>query len=170
MTTWGSRLHQAIWAALAVAGLGLALLLVTAWIMYLTTSAPDLVAAYQVGEEPWTSIGMMLTLIGAGACLLLAAVATLVRFDLVRIVLLVPTVVLAFGWWAAALGLIGFADFTGPDPVDFAFRFPIPAGVGLLLPALAAAVLALSADPERLPPVRMRPVHDEPRLPTDHVE
>jgi hypothetical protein len=39
----------------------------------------------------------------------------------------------------------------------------VPATVGLLLPAAAIAILAMSADPERRPPLRLRPVHDEPQ-------
>jgi hypothetical protein len=162
MATWLSRLHRLVWLALAVAFAGLALLLVTAWIMFLTTSAGDLVAAYRAGEEPWTSIGVALALAGATAGIILGATATILRWDLVRIVLLVPVAMLGFAWWAAALGLVGFPDFAGPDPIGFAFGFPLPAAIGLLLPAAAVAVLALSADPERLPPVRLRPVHDEP--------
>jgi hypothetical protein len=163
MATWRERLHQLTWATLAVAGLGLALLLTTAWIVFLTTPAGDLVAAFQAGEEPWTTIGLLLTLAGASGTVLLGTVGTLVRLDLVRAVLLIPPVVVAAGWWAAAVDLVRYPDFAGPDPVGFAFDFPIPAAVGLLLPAVAIAVLAMSADPERRPPVRMRPVHDEPR-------
>ena len=163
MATWRERLHQLTWATLAVAGLGLALLLTTAWIVFLTTPAGDLVAAYQADEEPWTTIAVLLILAGATGTLLLGTLGTIVRLDLVRTVLLIPPVAVGAGWWAAALDLVRYPDFTGPDPVGFAFGFPVPVAVGLLLPAVAIAILAMSADPERRPPVRLRPVHDEPR-------
>jgi hypothetical protein len=163
MAKWRTRLQQLTWTALAVAGLGMALLLTTAWIVFLTTPAGDLVAAYQAEEEPWTAIGVVLTLAGATGTVVLGVVGTLARTDLVRGVLLIPPIAVAAGWWAAALDLVRYPDFIGPDPVGFAFDFPVPAAVGLLLPAVAIAILAMSADPERRPPVRLRPVHDEPR-------
>lgn len=163
MANWRMRLDQLTWAAVAIAGLGLALVLTTAWIVFLTTSAGDLVIAYRAGEEPWTSIGVVMTLTGATASVVLGTIGTLARLDLVRTVLLIPPLVVAAGWWAAAIDLVSYPDFVGPDPVGFAFTLPIPAGIGLLLPAIAAVILSLSANPERRPPVRLRPVHDEPR-------
>lgn len=157
------RLEQATWAAVAVAGAGLALLLTTAWVLFLTTNVGDLVAAYNAREEPWTTIGVVLTLLGATATALFAAAGTLARFDLVRSILLVPPAAVVLGWWAAAVGLLDYPGFNGPDPIGFAFAFPIPAAIGLLVPAAVIVVLAEIDEPERRPPVRMRPVHDEPR-------
>ena len=85
----------------------------------------------------------------------------------------IVSLALVIAWWAAALGLVGYPGFDGPDPAGFAFSEPIPAVVGLLFPSLGIAALSMSADPERdllfvptgdperLPPVRMRPVHDD---------
>ncbi len=164
---WRDRTDQLIWVALAIGALGLALLLTTTWIIFLTTAAGDLVSAYQVGEEPWTSIALVLVLAGATATVGVGAIGTLARMDLVRTVLLIFPVLVAIAWWAAALDLVRYPGFRGPDPVGFAFTLPIPAAVGLLLPAIGAAVLAMSADPERRPPLRMRPVHDEPNPPRE---
>ncbi len=161
MAKWRERLHLLTWTTLAVAGVGLALLLTTAWIVFLTTPAPDLVAAYRADEEPWTTIGVILTLAGATGTVLLGVVGTLARLDLVRGVLLIPPLAVAGGWWAAAMDLVRYPDFIGPDPIGFAFDLPVPVTVGLLLPAVAIAILAMSADPERRAPVRLRPVHDE---------
>jgi hypothetical protein len=166
-THWRDRLHLLIWVALATGGIGLALLLTTTWMIFLTTSAGDLVAAYRVGQEPWTSIAIVLVLVGATATVALGGIGTLARLDLVRAVLLIFPVLVAVAWWAAALDVVRYPGFRGPDPVGFAFSLPIPAAVGLLLPALGAAVLAMSADPERRPPLRMRPVHDESSPPRE---
>jgi len=167
---WRGRLDLLTWASLAIGGLGLALLLTTAWIAFLTTSAGDLVAAYRSDQEPWTGIAIVLALVGFTATALLGALGTLARLDLVRGVLLVLPLALAVAWWVAALGLVAYPGFSGPDPVGFAFSEPIPAAVGLLLPALGIAALAMSADPERQPPVRLRPVHREPRPPREPDE
>jgi len=162
MTTLRMRLEQLTWAAVVVATAGLALLLTTAWVLFLTTNVGDLVAAYNAREEPWTSIGIVLTLVGATAAALFAAAGTLSRFDLVRSVLLVLPAAVLLGWWAAAVDLVDYPDFSGPDPIGFAFAFPIPTAIGLLVPAAVMIVLAEIDEPERRPPVRMRPVHDEP--------
>jgi hypothetical protein len=161
VTQLRARLEQATWTSVVVAGLGLALLLTTAWVLFLTTDVGNLVDAYQAREEPWTSIGVVLTLVGASAAALFAAAGTLARVDLVRSVLLIPPVVVALGWWAAAVDLVNYPGFAGPDPIGFAFAFPIPAAVGLLVPAAVMIVLAEIDAPERRPPLRMRAVHDQ---------
>lgn len=155
------RVEQLTWAFVAIAGLGLALMLTTAWVNFLTTDVGNLIAAYEAREEPWTSIAVVLSLVGATGAALMGAAGTLARLDLVRSILLVPPSLVIAGWWAAAMAIVDYPGFVGPDPIGFAFRFPIPAAVGLLVPAAVIIVLAEIDEPERRPPLRMRPVHEE---------
>jgi hypothetical protein len=77
------------------------------------------------------------------------------------LMLLVLPVWLALAWWSAALGILRYPGLRHADPLRFAHSEPVVAAFALLLPAVAAAVLALSADPDRPRRVRLRPVHDQ---------
>jgi hypothetical protein len=161
MTSPFRRLAQLLWAALAVVGTGLSMLVVTAWVVFLTTDRTTLVDGYWARREPWTSLGVALGVAGSTAAVPLGLMGTVWRRDLVRTLLMVPPIGLVVAWWLAALGAVPFPGFIGPDPIGFAYERPIVGAVALVLPAVAAAVLALSADPDRPARVRMRPVHPE---------
>jgi hypothetical protein len=56
MATFANRLRLIVDLGLALLALGLAGLLVLAWIQYIRTPGLSLVDAYWVGREPWTSL------------------------------------------------------------------------------------------------------------------
>jgi hypothetical protein len=156
-----SRLRVPTWASLVLIGLGLAVLIVICWIYFLRTPGSDLIDGYWAKPEPWSSAGLVLGIAGASATVLLATVATLLRADIVRVLLLLPPIGLALAWWAAALGILRYPGLRHADPLRFAHAEPVVAAFALLLPAVAVAVVALSADPDRPRRVRLRPVHDQ---------
>lgn len=165
MNSLHQRLDRSVWIGLGIVGLGGATLLVNAWIEYLTTPDISLIDAYWIGREPWTSIGAWLVIGGASLALLAAAVAVAMRGDWLRRLLMVGVLALPTGWWAVALGAIPFPRYTAPDPASLAFSMPETAVLTLVLPALAAAVLALLPHRPDLRP-HLRPVHPDGR-PTD---
>lgn len=160
MSRMRERLDRAVWIGLGIAGLGGATLLVNAWIEYLTTPDTSLVDAYWIGREPWTSIGAWLVIGGASLAMLAAAVAVAIRGDWLRRLLVVAVLALPAWWWAVALGAVPFPRYTAPDPASLAFSMPETAVLALVLPALAAAVLAFLPHRPDLRP-HMRPVHPD---------
>jgi hypothetical protein len=128
------------WVGLALVGIGPSVLLVTTWVVYLNDTSLGLWAGY--GNEPWTSLGIVVTLAGAVVAQLAASARVLARGDWLRRVLVVPLALVPGAWWATALGVVPFPRFTRNDPIEFAYTLPVAAAVMLLLPAVVAAVLA----------------------------
>ena len=119
-------------------------------------SGVSLVDAYWRGRLPWMGIAEGLIVGGATATLLAGALATLVRGGWWRRAGLVPLLALAGLWWLAAVVAIGVnfpPCFDCPpraiDPWAYAYSLPESALVGLILPSLAVATLALAPRPPR---------------------
>lgn len=162
MDTLTRRADRAIWVGLGGIGLGLATLLIIAWVEYLNTPDISLVDGYLIGREPWTSIGIWLVIAGATVSLAAAALANAVRGDWLRRVLMLPALALPILWWATAVGLIPLPRYTPTDPSTLAYSMPETAAVALILPAVAAAFLAfMPIPPDRQ--AQFRPVHAEGR-------
>jgi hypothetical protein len=128
---------------LAAIGLGLSILLVYAWVEVVNTPGTSLVDGYWIGRVPWTPAGVVLVLAGSLAAVGTAAAIVMVRGDWVRRILVLPVAAVPVLWWATALGVVPFPRFQAPDPVTFAYSLPVTAALGLILPSLAAAALAL---------------------------
>lgn len=153
-------MERVLWAGLAGIGLGLAVLLVNAWVEYLSDPGISLVDGYWIGRTPWTPIGVWLVIGGASLALAGATAAVAVRGDWLRRALVLPVLALPVLWWATALGAVRLPRYSPPDPVALAYSLPESAMLSLVLPALAAAVLALLPHRQDLRP-RLRPVHPE---------
>jgi hypothetical protein len=161
---------RATWVGLALAGLGLAIVIVRSWVEYLSV-APEhvppeglnIVDGYWIGHEPWSSMGVVPVL--AGSLLATAAAATLVmlRGDWLRRLLALAVLVVPVLWWLIGLGALPYPRFVGPDPVTLAYSMPQQAAIMLLVPAVAAAALAFL--PHR-PDTRIRLKRVHPEQPT----
>ena len=144
---------------LALLLLGLAGLLVLAWMEYLRHPGLSIVDALAVRREPWTSLAAWCVLSGSLVALLAGGVVALVAGTWIRRILVLPAVALPAYWWLTALGVLPATGFRAPDPLALARMLPLTAAITLVLPA--AIMGALAVTPRRgLPPTtRMRPVH-----------
>ncbi len=153
------RIERAFWVVLSGIGLGVAILLTAAWLEYLNNPGISIVDGYWIGRMPWTPIGVWLVIGGVSIGLLAATVAVALRGDWLRRVLIMPVLALPILWWATAMGIVPLPRYRAPDPVTLAYSLPEAAALSLILPALAAAVLALvSIRPDRR--AHLRPVHE----------
>jgi hypothetical protein len=152
---------RATWAGLALAGLGVAVVIVRSWIEYLNTPGATIVDGYWIGHEPWSSMGIVPVLAGSLLATLAAATLVMLRGDWLRRLLTLPLLVVPVLWWLLALGALPSPRFVGPDPVTFAYSLPQQAAIMLLIPAVAIAALAyLPHRPDTR--VRLERVHPEP--------
>jgi len=156
----GTRARLALDAGLAVVLAGLAGLALNAWILYLTTPGLSIVRAYHRKREPWTSLGLGAVVAGSTLAILLGVVIALVEGSWIRRLLALAVLAAATTWWLVALGIVAYPGFTGPDPLRFAFAWPIETAIGLVTPAVVAAMLVFTPREER-PTSRMAPVHPE---------
>jgi hypothetical protein len=154
---------RATWAGLALAGLGVAIVIVRSWIEYLNTPGTTIVDGYWIGHEPWSSMGIVPVLAGSLLATLAAATLVMLRGDWLRRLLTLPLLVVPALWWLLALGAVPYPRFVGPDPVSFAYSLPQQAAIMLLVPAVAIAVLAYL--PHR-PDTRVRLERVHPEQPT----
>jgi hypothetical protein len=154
------RSHLFVDTSLFVIGAGIATLIINAWVEYLTRPGISIVDGYWIGRVPWTPLGILLVLIGSAGTILAGAAATAVAGGWLRRVLLLAVFPLPVLWWSAALGYMPVPRFHGPDPVSLAFSAPQGVALALLLPAIAAAALALSPRMRPEPAAYMAPVHD----------
>jgi hypothetical protein len=143
---------------LVLAGIGD--LAINAWMVYLGHPGLSLVAAYQRGREPWTSLGIGAVIGGASAAIAIGAALALAQGSWIRRLLALAVVSLGVAWWLTALSVLPWAGLTGPDPMGFAFVHVREALLGLLLPAVAAGLLVFTPRRER-PTSRMAPVHPD---------
>jgi hypothetical protein len=152
------RIDRVVWLGLAGIGLGGATLLVYAWVEYVNNPGISIVDGYWIGRVPWTPIGVWLVIGGASLALVGAAASVVVRGGWIRRLLLIPVGALPVLWWSIALGVLPFPRYLPPAPMTLAYSLPESAVLSLVLPALAAALLALL--PHR-PDLRahIRPVH-----------
>ena len=156
------RATLALDLALGVVLAGLADLAINAWVEYLSHPGLSLVAAYQRGREPWTSIGIGAVIGGASAALAIGVLLATIEGSWIRRLLALAVLALGLAWWLTALGILGYPDFAGPDPVAFAFSWPREGTGALLLPAAVAALLVFTPHRER-PTSRMAPIHPDER-------
>ena len=160
MATFLRRADFIRWAGMASIGLGLAVLIVYAWVEYINNPGISLVDGYWIGRIPWTPAGVVLVLVGSVATQLAGGAIVLVLGHWMRRLLLIPVFMPPLAWWLTGLGLLPFPRFIGPDPVTLAYSLPQAAAVALILPALAVTGLALvPVQPDQR--VRLRRVHDE---------
>ncbi len=165
MDRFETLLHRATLAldlALGVVLAGIADLAINAWIEYLSHPGLSLVAAYQRGREPWTSLGIGAVIAGASAAAAIGALLALVEGSWIRRLLALAVAALAIAWWLTALDVLPYPDLTAPDPIGFAFTQVRELLIGLLLPAVVAALLVFTPRREH-PTSRMAPVHPEER-------
>jgi hypothetical protein len=141
---------------------GLADLAITAWVEYLSHPGLSLVAAYQRGGEPWTSLGVGAVMGGSSLAVLIGAVLALAMGSWIRRLLALAVLAVGVAWWLTALGVLPYADLAGPDPIGFGFTHVREALIGLLMPAVIAALLVFTPRRER-PTSRMAPVHPHER-------
>lgn len=137
---------------------GPSIVLVYAWVEVLNNPGISLVDGYWIGREPWITLGVTVSLVGAVAGLLGGSVTIAVEGGWWRRFLIVPIVAGAVLWWSIALGVLPFPDYQAPDPVALAYT--LPATVGLLVLMPAALLAAISITPRRAPPpgIGLRPV------------
>jgi len=157
-----ARAEQLIWAGLAAIGLGLSVLIASSWVEYLNNPGISIIDGYWIGRTPWIALGVVLVLAGTTTSLLVGGGATLIRGDWVRQILLVPLLGMPILWWLTAVGVIGFPQYVGIDPVAFAYSLPVLAAIMLIIPALAVTVLATLPEGVDLR-IRWRPVHPRER-------
>ena len=162
MEAFQRRGRLALDLALGVVLAGLATLAIVVWIEYLTHPGITLVAAFERGREPWTSIGVWGVLGGASAALLIAVVLAIAEGSWIRRLLALASLATGLVWWLAALAVIAYPGFAGPDPQGFAFSRPQAAALGLLAPTIVAALLIFTPRRER-PTSRMAPIHPDER-------
>jgi hypothetical protein len=144
MSTFLRRAGRLAWTGLASIGLGLSVLLLYAWVEVVNNPGIRLVDGYWIGRVPWTPTGVVLVIAGSLLALVAGTAIVVVRGDWLRRFLLLPIFALPALWWAVALGALPFPRFHPPDPVTFAYSLPETAVLALVLPALAAAALALA--------------------------
>lgn len=143
---------------LVLAGIGD--LAINAWMVYLGHPGLSLVAAYQRGREPWTSLGIGAVIAGASAAIVIGAALALAQGSWIRRLLALGVLALGAAWWLTALSVLPWAGLSAPDPIGFAFVHVREVVLGLLLPAVAAALLVFTPRRER-PTSRMAPVHPD---------
>jgi len=149
-------------ASLWLMVVGPSILLVYAWVEVLNNPGLSLVDGYWIGRVPWVPLGVVVSLVGAVGGLLGGSVAIAVEGGWWRRFLVVPALAGAGLWWAAALGVLPFPRFTGPDPVTLAYSLPETAVLLVLMPAALLAALSLTPRGLPRPGVGMRPVPPAP--------
>lgn len=148
---------------LAVLLIGMAGLLVLAWIEFLRHPGLSVTAALAVRREPWATIADWTVLGGSLIALIAGGAIALAIGSWIRRLLVIPVVVLPAYWWLTALGALSAPDLKPPDPVGLERMLPLTAAITLLLPTAVMAALAISP-PKQLPPTsRMTRVHDAPQ-------
>ena len=150
--------HQWARISLALLVLGPSILLIYAWVEVLNNPGLSLVDGYRIGREPWTSIGIVVSLAGGLGGLLAGSVAIAIEGGWWRRFLIVPSVAAALLWWGTAGAIVPYPDFTGPDPVAFAYAQPTLAALLVLMPAALLAALCITPRMRSAPRTRLRPV------------
>ena len=151
---------------LGAIGLGFLVLLASAFSEVLADPSLSLEDGYWIGRLPWTAVGVGLVVAGSSLALVAGALAALVAGGALRRVVAALLLLVGVAWWLLAIletGLgAGCPGCTAPpfDPITAAYSLPQQALLLLVLPALLAAVLALTirrAGAERARPVLAAP-------------
>jgi hypothetical protein len=145
---------------LALLLIGMAGLLVLAWIEYLMHPGLSISATLAIRREPWTTLADWCVLAGSLVALMAGGVVTLAIGSWIRRILVLPALALPAYWWLTALGGLPAPGFHPPDPIGLERMLPLTAAITLLLPAAIMAALAISPRKERPAASRMRPVHE----------
>jgi len=148
------------WARLALGLMvvGPSILLVYAWVEVLHHPGMTLVDGYWIGRQPWTALGVLVTLSGAVLGAAAGAVAIVIEGGWWRRLLIVPAYAASAAWWLTALGVLPYPRFHGPDPVTFAYDLPVAATLLMLMPAALLAILCLTPRLQGVPRTRLRRV------------
>jgi hypothetical protein len=155
-----SRAHKATCSAtaigLAMAVLGLILLVAQAFSEVVADPTLSLEDAYWIGRLPWTAVGVDLTVIGATLALVPGALEAVLAGGLLRRVLSVVALAVGAFWWflmtlppPQAVPCLTCPP-RGPEPLTMAYSPPQATTLYLLLPGAIAGVLALT------PPIKRR--------------
>ncbi len=162
--------HQWARLALVLLVIGPSILLVYAWVEVLNNPGLSLVDGYWAGGVPYTPVGVVVSLAGGVAGLLAGSVAIAYEGGWWRRFLIVPSAAAAVLWWATAGGLLPYPEFSGPDPVAFAYAQPTLAALLVLMPAALLAALCLTPRIVSAPRTRLRPVQSAPPRPRTPLE
>src|SRR6266480_1857035 len=126
-------------SGLALLLLGLAGLLVLAWMEYLRHAGLSIADALAVRREPWSSWAAWCVLAGSLIALLAGGIVALVAGSWIRRILVLPAY-----WWLTALGVLPATGIRAPDPLGLARMLPLTTAITLLLPAAFMAGLAVT--------------------------
>ena len=150
-----SVLHGLTMASLAILAAGFIVLLAYCIIEASANPGYSLTDAYWRGRLPWMAVAEITIVTGATATVVSEVVATLIAGPQWQRLLLPPAAVAVVLWWFTALAMSSMqavpcpigdtCPVPGPDPWAFAYSAPQTVGLFLILPALFAGALALSA-------------------------
>ena len=110
----------------------------------------SLVDGYSIGRLPWTSVGVILVVIGATIAVVFGTVTAWLGGGAIRRALSALALLVAALWWFFALLPPPQAAFCascpppGPEPLTIAYSLPGATAGLLLFPALVVGALALS--------------------------
>jgi len=160
MARWVRGLRLGTMIGLGALGLGFLVLFASAFAETLADPSLSLADGYWIGRLPWTAVGVGLVVAGSNLALLAGALAAFVAGGVLRRVAAAPLLLVGVAWWLLALletglgaGCAGCAP-PGFDPITAAYSLPQQALLLLVLPAVLAAVLALTIRRPRTPAAR----------------
>jgi len=140
---------------------GFLVLLVSAFAEVLADPSLSLEDGYWIGRLPWTAVGVGLVVGGSHLALVAGTLAAWIVGGAIRR-LGVSLLVLVGAWWWLLVFLEGGVGAgcpgcvpSGPDPITAAYSLPQNAVLFLVLPAVLAGLLGLTAGPRRKVPTRV---------------
>jgi hypothetical protein len=149
--THQSRVRRATAIGLATAGVGMAVVILTALAEVLRNPALTLADSYWMGPLPWTPVGVGLAIAGATVVVIFGTLATLLGGGVIRRVAAGLAFVIAAFWWFLALlpppqgAYCADCPAPTPDPLTYAYSLPEIAMALLVVPAAVIGALALTA-------------------------
>ena len=154
-----ARVLRAGWWATA-AGLlastaGLVVLFVQAQSEVMADPGLSLVDGYWIGRLPWTAVGVDLAVVGATIAVVFGTLTAWIVGGPVRRIVTALALAVAALWWAYAMlpppRAVPCESCAAPglDPLTMAYSLPQAAAVFLLIPAVIAGPVALSAPRNR---------------------
>ena len=121
----------------------------------------SLADGYWIGRLPWIAVGVCLVVGGSHLALVAGTLAAWIVGGAIRR-LGVSLLVLVGAWWWLLVFLEGGVGAgcpgcvpSGPDPITAAYSLPQNAVLFLVLPAVLAGLLGLTAGPRRKVPTRV---------------
>jgi hypothetical protein len=106
---------------------------------------------YRIGRLPWIQVGTVLVVLGANVALVAGTILSELAGGWVRRLLAFIPAAVAVAWWLGALifviggGACPTCPPPSPDPFTMAYSLPDETLLLLVLPAVLAAALALTA-------------------------